>query len=213
MNYLAHVFLSRHSDALMTGGLLGDFVKGPLGDRFDPAVRAGIQLHRDIDRYTDAHDAVRASVALVGPLRRRFAGIMVDVFYDHFLSRHWHRYCATPLPRFTRQVYAALIPQTQDFPERLRHLLPRMCSDDWLGSYGDPAAVDAALRGIARRFRRYPRAAVLADGAQDLKAAYAQHEQCFLTFFPDLMRFADDRRLALAGEMGGGAWRSAAGAR
>ena len=196
MNYLAHAFLARATPALLTGGLLGDFVKGRIDDSFAPAIRVGIELHRAIDSYTDAHAIVAASRALVAPARRRFAGILVDVFYDHFLARHWPRHAELPLARFTQHVYAVLWPQRHGFPERLQRILPWMRADDWLASYAELDAVDAALRGMTRRFRYAERARPLADGIDDLQARYPQLEQQFLDFFPQLERFATERQYA-----------------
>ena len=121
--------------------------------------------------------------------RRRFAGVLVDVFYDHFLARHWAHYSAQPLQDFTQQVYTTLAAQAADYPERLQRILPIMHAQDWLASYVHIESVDAALHGIARRFQRYPRAAVLADGVQELIQNYAALEQQFLEFFPDLLEF------------------------
>jgi acyl carrier protein phosphodiesterase len=202
MNYLAHAFLARTSPELLIGGLLGDFVKGTLGDRYTPTIRAGILLHRAIDRYTDAHPTVRSSCALVSPARRRFAGILVDVFYDHFLALHWLRYVDLPLETFTQQVYATLAPHTASYPERLQRILPHMAANDWLASYAEVESVDAALHGIARRFQRYPRAVVLADSVQELHLNYAALEQQFLDFFPELLGFVEtEQRNALLSGM------------
>ena len=202
MNYLAHAFLSRSSPELLIGGLLGDFVKGREHlQQYSPAVCAGILLHRAIDRYTDAHPIVHSSCALISPARRRFAGILVDVFYDHFLARHWQRYTEQPLEDFTRQVYTTLLPHMASYPERLQRLLPRMAADDWLASYAEIESVDAALHGIARRFQRYPRAVVLTDGVQELLINYAALEQHFLDFFPELLGFVEtEQRNALSAE-------------
>jgi acyl carrier protein phosphodiesterase len=202
MNYLAHAFLSRSSPELLIGGLLGDFVKGREHlKQYSPAVRAGIHLHRAIDRYTDSHPIVRASCACISPARRRFAAILVDVFYDHFLARHWTRYAELPLENFTQQVYATLLPEIASYPERLQRMLPRMAAEDWLASYAEIEAVDAALHGIARRFRRFARAAVLADGVQELLHDYAALEQHFLEFFPELLGFVEtEQRNALPDE-------------
>ncbi len=191
MNFLAHAFLSRSSPELLIGGLLGDFVKGALGERYTPTMRAGILLHRAIDRYTDAHAIVRASCTLISPVRRRFAAILVDVFYDHFLARHWSRYTELPLEDFTQQVYSTLLPDIASYPERLQRMLPRMAADDWLASYAEIESVEAALHGIARRFQRYPRAIVLNDGMQELLLNYAALEQQFLDFFPELLGFVE----------------------
>jgi acyl carrier protein phosphodiesterase len=193
MNYLAHALLSHATPGLLIGGMLGDFVKGSLGERYDPEIRAGILLHRGIDRYTDAHDLVHASRARISLARRRFAGILVDVFYDHFLARHWARYTELPLEEFTQQVYATLVPHAAGFPERLQRILPRMAADDWLASYAEIEAVDAALHGIARRFARFTRfarAPVLAGGVQELLQNYTTLESDFLAFFPELHRYA-----------------------
>lgn len=191
MNYLAHVFLQRSSPDLLIGGLLGDFVKGALDGRFGPAVEAGILLHRAIDQFTDVHPMVRASIALISPVRRRFAGILIDVFYDHFLARHWKRYSEQDLEVFTHHVYATLASRSEDYPERLQRMLPFMTEQDWLASYMHIDAVDAALHGITRRFQRYPRAAVLGDGVQDLIQNYDALERQFLEFFPDLIAFVN----------------------
>lgn len=201
MNDLAHVLLSGPAPEAVTGALLGDFVKGPLADRFPPAVAAAIAQHRAIDRYTDGHARVRESRRLVSAARRRFAPILVDVFYDHFLARHWTRFCRTPLADYTRHVYSILLPQCHAFPERLQRMLPHMCRDDWLGSYGELEAVDAALNGIARRFRRRPEraAGTLRGAVEELVREYARFEAHFLDFFPQLMRTAQ----------AGQAWRAA----
>ena len=192
MNFLAHAFLSRSSPELLIGGLLGDFVKGRERlQQYSLAVCAGIHLHRAIDRYTDAHAIVHASCALISPARRRFAAILVDVFYDHFLARHWQRYADLPLEEFTQQVYSTLLPHIASYPERLQRILPRMAADDWLASYAEIESVDAALHAIARRFQRYPRAVVLADGVQELLHHYAAFEQHFLDFFPELLGFVE----------------------
>ncbi len=194
MNYLAHAFLSCYSPEAVIGALLGDFVKGPAADRHPPAVRAAIQLHRAIDHYTDEHPIVRASRALVTPARRRFAGVLVDVFYDHFLARDFARYSATPLEDFTQQVYEVLARQRETYPERLQRVLPRMIAGDWLASYAGLEAVDAALNGIARRLRRFPRAQVLTTAVEELEREYRSFEQHFHAFFPELLRFVETRR-------------------
>jgi acyl carrier protein phosphodiesterase len=189
MNYLAHVFLSHQTPDAVVGALLGDFVKGRVPAQWSPAVRAAVLLHRAIDRYTDHHPIVIASRALVNPDHRRFAGIAVDVFYDHFLAHHWQRFDTRPLPEFTASIYRALSPQAAAFPERLQQILPRMVKDDWLAAYADVSAIGAALRGITRRFRTPQRAHGLHATVVDLERHYAAFENHFLTFFPQLQQF------------------------
>lgn len=192
MNYLAHVLLSHDTPAAITGAMLGDFVKGRAPLDWSEEVRAAIVLHRAIDRYTDRHAVVVASRRLVSPARRRFAGVLVDIFFDHFLARHWRRYHSRPLPEFTQEVYAVLLPQRARFPERLQRILPSMAQQDWLASYADISAVDAALNGIACRFRYPERAQVLATAVDELDGNYGRFERYFLQFFPGLRGFVKE---------------------
>jgi acyl carrier protein phosphodiesterase len=196
MNYLAHTLLTGDSPGAITGALLGDFVKGAIDGRYDGEIAEAIRLHRAIDRYTDAHEIHRRSRARMSTARRRFSGILADVFYDHFLARHWSSYSAIPLHTHTQRVYAVLKRERPHLPERLQRMLPYMTADDWLGSYGELKSVDAALHGIARRFRRFPRAAILAGAVEELEAHYHGFEDDFLSFFPQVAAFAAEQRRA-----------------
>ena len=205
MNYLAHLFLSGHTPEALIGGLLGDFVKGAIGDRYDTRVCKGISLHRKIDRYTDDHEVVAASRRLMSKERRRFAGIMVDVFYDHFLARHWSRYAVVSLDQFTGEVYPILLQHRHQFPQRLQYILPHMVRDDWLGSYRELWRVGAALEGISRRLRR---SNTLGGGLRELETNYVRFEQHFLAFFPQLIRHVDRCKME-AGISGESSWKHA----
>ena len=208
VNYLAHLFLSGSTAEAFIGGLLGDFVKGAIDDSYSVRVGKGISLHRKIDRYTDDHEVVAASRRLISKQRRRFAGIMVDVFYDHFLARHWSRYAVMSLDEFTHGVYAILLQHHQDFPPRLQTIVPRMVHDDWLGSYRELWRVGAALDGISRRLRR---SNTLAGGLSELEANYVRFEGYFLAFFPQLMRHVSRCKVD-AGIAEGSVWKSSAAA-
>lgn len=190
MNYLGHFLLSHATADAITGAMLGDFVKGEVDEAWGPEIRAAILLHRDIDRYTDRHPLVAASRTLISPERRRFAGIMLDIFYDHFLARHWRLYYGGPLPDFARMIYGVLLSRQAMFPERLQRIVPFMAANDWLASYAEVAAVDAALKGIARRFRYPQRAQALLTGVAELEQNYPELEQRFAEFFPELRIYA-----------------------
>lgn len=189
MNYLAHTLLSHQSAEAILGALLGDFVKGPITAAYPSQVGDAIRLHRLIDRYTDSHPVVLSSHTLVSGARRRFAPIMVDVFYDHFLARHWNDYCDVSLPRFAQNIYDVLQTHRAAIPERLQLLVPSMTANDWFNAYADIAGMQAAINGIARRLRRFRRAAVLHGGADELVQNYAAFERDFRLFFPDLRNY------------------------
>ena len=187
MNFLAHAFLARDSVDLLLGSLMGDFVKGPLTDRYAPAITRGLALHRGVDTYTDAHALVARSRARISPPRRRYAGILIDLFYDHYLARYWSDYAAVPLDQFTAHVYSTLLARRDVLPERLRAIAPRMADTDWLGSYRETASVGEALDRIGTRLKR---GNALLDSVEELVANYDSLEEDFRAFFPELMRFA-----------------------
>jgi len=146
-----------------------------------------LSQHRKVDAFTDAHAIVRASRARMAPARRRFAGILVDVFYDHFLALHWADYADQPLEAFAREVYALLRTREAILPERLRRIAPLMAQFDWLTSYRRVEAVHVALDRMGERLKRGN--ALLGAGAE-LTANYAGLEADFRAFFPEVVRFA-----------------------
>ena len=189
MNYLAHVYLARHSDDAMLGALLGDFVFGTSGpDAYAPVIRREIHLHRQVDSYTDAHPAVDAARDFFADGRRRYAGIALDVFFDHCLARDWARWSDEPLDAFTARFYAVLLAHLPELPERLRGLAPPMAAQDWLGSYRERASVDRTVVRIATRLTRYGERLVAC--LDDVRRHEAALDDAFETFFPDLVAFA-----------------------
>jgi len=189
MNYLAHAVLAGPRSADRLGAMLGDFVKGPLPAGLPTALAAGVELHRRIDSFADAHPAFRSSRERISPQRRRYAGIMVDLFYDHFLALRWHDYVNQPLEDFAAELYALLAAHTRLLPPRLALILPIMREEDWLTSYRRPTAVGNALDRMAER--RLARPNTLAGAAEELGERYEAFEQDFLAFFPDAVTFAD----------------------
>ena len=191
MNYLAHLLLAEQDPHGWVGALMGDFVKGTIDPTLPGGIRRGIVLHRRIDTFTDAHPVHRASRNRIEGKRRRYAGIIVDLCYDHFLAEGWLRHCAIPLDEFTARVYVALARHRALLPPRLARIAPRMAAQDWLGSYRDIDSVGAALDGIATRS---PRVAPLAGAIVDLRLRYRELGGDFEAFFPDLAEYAGELR-------------------
>jgi acyl carrier protein phosphodiesterase len=190
MNFLAHLCLSAAHDDTLLGGLLGDFVKGAPEGRFSPAVAGAIRLHRAIDTYSDAHALTRTSRRRISPARRRFAGVIVDMGYDHFLSRHWRRFNSEDRDAFVRRVYGVLGVHRSLLPERLSRILPRMIAEDWLGGYIHLERVGDALDRVTRRLSR---GAGFLRAVTEIEDNYAEMETDFLGFFPDLVSFCRAR--------------------
>ena len=186
MNYLAHLYLGGQRPDQLLGSLYGDFVKGRLQGQFAPEVEAGIQLHRRIDVFTDRHPLVDIALGRFSDTRRRYAGIVLDVFFDHCLARDWRLYADQPLAQFTADVYRVLSREPQ-LPERLAKIAPHMVANDWLGSYQEFEVLDQVLRGISRRLSRPEE---LARAMQELRRLYEPLSEDFRLFYPQLQDFA-----------------------
>lgn len=202
MNFLAHLLLAGGEQAHQIGGLLGDFVKGPLPGSLPADLALGVALHRQIDVQTDAHPLFRQSCGRISPARRRVAGIMVDLFYDHFLVCHWRRFCEQSLGDYLADFYATLAQRHDQLPARLQGLWPRMRDEAWLESYGEVDSVGWALNSLARRRTRLE--AFLLGGGEELLWHYAELEQDFLALFPQLQDFSQSWLAGAGGARGTG---------
>ena len=187
MNWLAHLFLSEPDVEHRLGNLLADVVKGKARAALPPGVRRGIACHQAIDAFTDAHPVVYLSKRRLSEEYGRFAGILVDVFYDHFLARDWPLYASMPLGQFTAEVYASFQAYAAALPEEARELIARLSDGDLLGSYRTLAGIEAALRRLSRRLEaRLGRPFALERGIGELEVHYEDLGRDFAKFFPEL---------------------------
>ena len=187
MNYLAHLYLADTSEEFLIGSFLGDFVKGSIGDRYSREISSGIHFHRKVDTFADTHEKTIASRNLFGREKRRFAGIILDICYDHFLSKHWSEYSDTGLSEFIDHAYGLLQKYQDIFPERLKEVLPRLINQNWLGTYLTLDGVEITLNRIAKRISKKNS---LEGSMAEIRSNYANLETNFLIFFPDLVAYA-----------------------
>lgn len=183
MNWLAHVLLSEPTPGFRIGNLLPDLLGAAELAELPQVFQRGIACHRCIDGFTDQHPVVRSSVRRVSPKYRRFAPILTDLFYDHFLSVKWQEHCPQPLEEFLREIYASFDSQRDHLPPPVLGHLNRMREENWLGSYRDIAGIRLTLERISRRFRR---PIALGEAVGELEANYAELSADFAQFFPKL---------------------------
>ena len=183
MNYFAHLTLARPSVESKVGNLLGDFMRGVREEALPDPVRCGLANHRLVDRVTDRHPAVVASRQLFSPQRRRFAGVALDVLFDHFLIRHWQRFHHRPLQSVIQADYAWLAQGERLMPEPMRATTRRMAEFDWINHYATVENVGRALDRIAERVRFRND---FAGALEDILRHYDQFESVFLTLYPQL---------------------------
>lgn len=194
MNLLAHALLASPDAELMLGSLIGDFVRGRIDPALPPNVRAGIALHRAIDGYTDAHADVAAARALFEPPFRRYAGILLDMWFDHLLARQWSRFGEDDLDAFSDRVRDVLAINEALVPERMRGFVDYLEANRLPAAYREVSVIGNALRGMSRRLKR---ANPLGDALPALVARHAPLQACFDAFFPALRNFADVERIRL----------------
>ncbi|OOG65362.1 hypothetical protein B0E46_03155 [Rhodanobacter sp. B04] len=188
MNHLAHVLLAGDDEWLQLGGMLGDFVHGqPDAALFPSRVIAGIRLHRAIDVYTDAHPEVLAAKALLPPPYRRYAGILLDMWFDHCLARDFSRWCVQPLADYSAALRGLLRRHDGLLPPALRRFRGYMEAHGLPAGYADPAVLGDALAGIGQRLSR---ANPLDSALLVLVAHEALLQERFEMFFPQLREFA-----------------------
>ncbi len=104
MNFLAHLFLSGADDLVKFGNFIGDSVKGKSYENFEPNIRAGILMHREIDRFTDSHPIVKQCNTLFRETYGKYAGVVTDIVFDHFLAANWTDYSNESLENFVKNV-------------------------------------------------------------------------------------------------------------
>ena len=198
MNLLAHALLAAPEADLMLGSLIGDFVRGRIDPALRQEVRAGIALHRAIDAYTDAHAEIAAARGLFAPPFRRYAGILIDVWFDHLLARQWSRFGEGELADFSERVRALLDANDDIVPARMRRFVDYLHAHDLPAAYRHTAMIGDVLRGMSQRLTRQN---PLDEALPVLVARHGPLQQRFEAFFPELSNFAAVERVRLAAAM------------
>lgn len=190
MNFLAHLYLSGNDHQVMVGNFIGDFVRGrELEEKFGSGIARGVALHRAIDEYTDHHPTVRQSKDRLRPKYRHYAGVIVDIFYDHFLAAHWKVYSNEPLEEYAAKAYQLIIDRAEILPERVNQMLPYMMRGNWLVNYAQIEGIERVLGGMSRRTTFESK---MEQATADLIENYDAFSKEFTIFFPDLQQHAKD---------------------
>lgn len=185
MNFLGHLYLSGTKPLVIVGNFMADAVKGRDLSRFPPELEQGIRLHRAIDHFTDNHPLQQAGRERLRAHAGRYAGVVMDLFYDHLLASDWHRWHSEPLPDYARRMYALLDQHQALLPPRTQGMLPYMVQGDWLTSYAYMHGLARALNGLAQRV---PEGHVMQGAEQVLLEHQEEYRAEFERFLPDLRK-------------------------
>ncbi len=190
MNFLAHIYLSGDEDLVRIGNFMADSIKGKKYLKYPKPMQKGIILHRAIDYYTDTHPIVRESTQRLFPKYGHYSGIIVDIFYDHFLAANWERYSDTPLENYTQEFYRLLEENFDLLPPKVKNFLPFMINDDWLLSYANMEGIEQVLSGLNRRTGRK---SGMNKATKELKEFYPEFKSEFERFFEELIVFSKNK--------------------
>jgi acyl carrier protein phosphodiesterase len=190
MNFLAHVYLSGNDSEIMIGNFIADFVKGKKKDDYPDKIRKGIELHRMIDDFTDHHAVTDRSKNKLRPKYGKYSGVIVDLYYDHFLAANFSEYSDVPLEKFSQNTYSILQANTDKLPEGVHYFLPFMIERNWLLNYSTVDGIGRALSGLSLRVSFENK---MGDSIEDLKQQYQSFENDFREFFPELIKFANSK--------------------
>ncbi len=185
MNYLAHLHLGGQEPQQLLGSLYGDFVKGTLAGHFPLQTEEAIRLHRQIDVFTDSHPLVKRALGRFRVARRRYAGIALDMFFDHCLARDWEHFADEPLEAFAKKVYV-ILKNEPALPERLAQIVPSIIREDWLGAYKDFPMIGHGLKVISQRLSQ-PEG--MFGVYEELSALYEPLSEDFQEFYPVLWQY------------------------
>lgn len=169
------------------GSLLPDLIDHRDLAEVGPDFRRGIAQHQAVDLFTDSHPMFRRSVERVPAYLRRFGGIIVDVFYDHVLSREWSHYADGSVHSFLDDFDKSLGEHYPRLPRSAVIRLEQIRRSGLLRSYGTVTGITHALQRLSMRLRRPVQ---LEMAAPVLESHYADFLADFQAFFPALREHA-----------------------
>ena len=195
MNYLAHLYLAQPTADSHFGNLLGDFGGQRQLTYIPTSVKSALDNHYLVDKFTDTHPLVKEAKQLFSAKRRRFAGVAVDVVFDHFLIAHWQQFNNQSLIDFKHTSYGFLDKRIPVMPTRMQRVVTSMTQNDWFKEYESVDGVGRALDNIAKRIRFTNN---FAGTAEDITRHYSELNGLFLAFFPELIKHVNEFNLESA---------------
>jgi acyl carrier protein phosphodiesterase len=188
MNYLAHLFLSGNNEEIIVGNFVGDYVKGNKYQNFPEGIQKGILLHRQIDSFTDNHPKFFEARQLLKPDFRLYAGIVIDLFYDHFLASYWNNYSNVTLRQFSKNIHAVLLSYFRYLPNRVQGFLPSLIQHKRLESYAKKSGIQKSLE-IMSRYTSLPDYSEKAISI--LKTNHSYLYENFTNFMKDMINYVE----------------------
>lgn len=186
MNFLAHIYLSGDDNHLKIGNFIADSIRGNKYLNYPKDIQKGIILHRHIDTFTDKHPIVKISKKRLHKNYGHYSGVIIDIFYDHFLAKNWSDYSNTPLALYVSQFYELLKDEFDTLPLPVQNMYQYMVQDNWLNSYATIEGITKVLEGMNRRTKNKSQMNLAVN---ELQEYYLEFENEFTEFFKELKQF------------------------
>ena len=186
MNFLAHLLLTHHNEDWMMGNMIADFISNRDLQSLKPEVREGVMVHRKIDTFTESHESVRESIRRLHPIFHKYSPVVVDIYYDYFLSKNWRRYAALPIVEFSVDVYGTFNSRMEEVPDLMKPRLQSMISHNFLENYGTKTGIQFTFNKFQERVK-FP---VSFEQASDIMMVYEdEFNDEFNVFFPEIKKY------------------------
>ncbi|EPR74136.1 Acyl carrier protein phosphodiesterase [Winogradskyella psychrotolerans RS-3] len=194
MNFLAHIYLSGDNEHIAIGNFSADGVRGNKYKSYPKDIQIGIQLHRRIDTFTDAHPLFRQCTKRLHKGYGHYSGVIVDIFFDHFLAKNWKTYSDIPLDIYIADFYKSLTKNIDVLPPRFKRITPIMIEGNWLLSYATVEGIQIVLNGMNHRTKGLSK---MNEATKELREHYDAFEADFTLFFEDLRAFSVLKRIEI----------------
>ncbi len=195
MNFLAHIFLSDDDDLVRIGNFMADTIKGKSYLDFHPKIQRGVLLHREIDTFTDSHLIFRQSKHRLHADFGHYSGVLIDLYYDHFLAKNFDKWSDQPLKVFVQKFYLSLNTNFELLTPKIQNMMPYMISHNWLESYQTLAGIEKIMIQMDYRTQNQSK---MRFGINNLKADYQLFEEEFYEFFELIQNHIDHFKSHLA---------------
>ncbi len=190
MNFLAHAYLSFKDPDILVGNMISDFVKGASKFGFSGNIQKGIMLHREIDNFTDLHEATKKAKEIFRPAYRLYSGAIMDVIYDHYIATDPAIFDEPSLFSFSEQTYEVLDQYSTVLPPNFLLLFTYMKRENWLYNNRHPEGIKKSLAGMIRRTTYLTESTT----AYNLFIEhYVPLRECYADFIQDVKEFAKDK--------------------
>ena len=194
MNFLAHIYLSGENDHIKIGNFIADGIHGKNFDAFPIDLQKGIRLHREIDSFTDFHPIFRQSKHRLHERYGHYSGVIMDIFYDHFLAKNFSNYSKVPLKDFSENFYKVLDVNLSILTPRFQKILPILKEENWLLMYATIEGISHILYNMDRRTRLRSK---MQFSVEELKSFYSEFETEFTLFFAEMENFVKRKIIEL----------------